>query len=107
VLLAACIAAASQPAWAGSTAQPLSLLGNLAPANAPVDKVIVITDETSYVNVTGGTTVEFVVGKRSFNWSFQSSVTPIIPFDLRRIAPRGLLTHPVETYVAEDPLYQG
>jgi hypothetical protein len=107
VFLATFIAAASHAAPACPLEQPLSFLGNPAPAEAPADKIIVITDETRYVNVTGGTTVKFIVGNRSFNWSFQNAYMRIVPFDLRRIAPRDLLTHPVQTYVAEDPLYQG
>lgn len=107
VFLATSIAAASHLAPACPLEQPLSFLGNAAPAEAPVDKTIVITDQTRYVNVTGGTTVKFVVGNRSFNWSFQNAYMHLIPFDLRRIAPRDFLTHPVATYVAEDPLYLG
>jgi hypothetical protein len=89
-----------------ASAQPLSFLGNAAPAQAAADQVVVITDATRYVNVSGGSTVRFVVGERAFTWSFQNGIAHVVPFDLERIAPKGLLNHPVTTYVSDNPLYQ-
>jgi hypothetical protein len=105
VLLATTLAAAGTTALAASS-QPLSFLGNAAPAQAAVDQVVVITDATRYVNVTGGSTVRFVVGERSFTWSFQNGIAHVVPFDLERIAPKGLLNHPVTAYVSDNLLYQ-
>lgn len=79
----------------------------MAPAQSPADEVIAITDTTSYVKLTGGTTVRFVAGGRSFTWSFQTGGARIAPFDLERIVPRGFLNHRVVVYLADDPLYQG
>jgi hypothetical protein len=104
VLTAMTLAAASTAALAA--AQPSDFRGSAAPAQAAVDQVIVITGATRHVNVTGGSTVRFVVGDRSFSWSFQNGSAHVIPFDLELIAPQGLLNHPVTAYVSDNPLYQ-
>jgi hypothetical protein len=104
LITAMTLAAASTAALAG--AQASDFRGNAAPAQAAVDQVIVITDATRHVNVTGGSTVRFVVGDRSFNWSFQNGTAQVVPFDLQQIAPQGLLTHRVTTYVSGNPLYR-
>ncbi|MFL6673831.1 MAG: CzcE family metal-binding protein [Massilia sp.] len=106
VLIASTMAAASVASQA-ATPQPASFLGAAAPASAAVDKVVVITDATRHVNVTGGTTVRFVAGERSFTWTFENGNVHVMPFDLARVAPAGLLAHPVMTYVSDNPLYQG
>ena len=105
VLTAMTLAAASSAAFAG--VQPADLRGNAAPAQAAVDQVIVVTDATRHVNVTGGSTVRFVVGDRSFSWTFQNGSAHVVPFDLALIAPPGLLNHRVTAYVSDNPLYQG
>jgi hypothetical protein len=97
----------SSAASACTVEQPLSFLGTAVPVQSPADETIVISDATRYVNVTGGETVRFVVGGHAFTWSFQTGGTRIVPFDLGRIAPRGLLNHRVVAYVADDPLYVG
>jgi len=105
LLTAMTLAAASTAALAG--AQPADFRGNAAPAQAAAaaDQVIVITDATRHVNVTGGSTVRFVVGGQSFNWCFQNGSAHVLPFDLQQIAPQGLLTHSVTAYVSDNPLY--
>lgn len=90
---------------AAATPQPTAFLGEPAPQQARADQVVVVTDATRYVNVTGGSTVRFVVGERSFTWSFQTGSVEVAPFDLARIAPQGLLNHRVTAYVADNPLY--
>ena len=104
VLTAMTLAAASTAALAG--VQQPDLRGNAVPAQAAVDQVIVITEATRHVNVTGGSTVRFVVGERSFSWNFQNGSAHVVPFDLQMIAPKGLLNHPVTAYVSDNPLYQ-
>jgi len=103
LITAMTLAAASTAAMAG--ARQSDFRGNAAPAQAAVDQVVVITDATRHVNVTGGSTVRFVVGDRSFNWSFQNGSAHVVPFDLQQIAPQGLLTHGVTAYVSDNPLY--
>ena len=84
---------------------PISLIGSAAPESVAVSRVIVITDATRYVNITGGETVRFVIGTRSYTWNFETGSASIIPFDLSRIAPAGLLNHQVTVYVADNPIY--
>jgi hypothetical protein len=107
LLLAAAMSIANEAALACTVDQPLGFLGTAAPDQSAVDDVAVITPATRYVNVTGGTTVRFIVDGRSFTWSFQTGGARILPFDLARIAPRGLMGHRVVIYVADDPLYLG
>jgi hypothetical protein len=103
VLFATTIAAAG---LAVASPQPISFLGNAVPEQAAVDQVVVITDATRHVNVTGGSTVRFVVGERSFTWCFQNGTAHVSPFDLEVIAPKGLLNRAVTIYVSDNPLYQ-
>ena len=77
----------------------LDLLGDPAVATA-MTRTIVITPATPYVNVKGGEVVKFVVGDQTFAWNFNGVVES---FDLHRIAPAGVLDHPVIAYVGENP----
>jgi hypothetical protein len=79
--------------------------GSAAAASASPDLTIVITDATHHVNVAGGSTVRFVVGGQSFTWTFQNGTGHVAPFDLEEIAPKGVLAHPVKTYVSDNQLY--
>lgn len=103
LMIATTLTAASVAVAAPET--PLSFIGSAAPASAAVSRVIVVTDANRYVNVTGGETVRFVVGNQSFTWNFDIGTAHIMPFDLSRIAPAGLLNHKVTAYVAYDPFY--
>lgn len=105
VLLAATLCAAGSAAFASGFEQPASFRGNAVPTGAAVDQVIVITDATRHVNVTGGSTVRFVIGDQSFTWCFQNGTAHVIPFDLAQIAPKGLVNHRITTYVSDNPLY--
>jgi hypothetical protein len=102
VLTAITLAAAST-AFAGVT--QADVRGSAAPAQSSVDQVVVVTDATRHVNVSGGSTVRFVVGERSFTWTFQNGTANVVPFDLQLIAPQGVLTHPVTTYVSDSAPY--
>ena len=88
---------------AGHLARRIDLLGTPATDQAG-QRTIVITPETVSVDVTSGETVRFVVGARSFAWSFQVSPT-VTMFTLNQIAPPGLLARPIAVYVAANPLY--
>lgn len=89
----------------GGSSTRLDLLGEAAPAYA-ASRTIAITPETRHVNVEGGETVNFIVGSKNFAWNFfvGSSVTS---FDLKRVAPPGLLSHSVIAYISPDPRYTG
>jgi hypothetical protein len=97
-ILSGCVASGSGP-----QALRKDLLG--APgAYAPGLSTVTITPATRWVNVTGGETVRFVSGARSFTWNFQVGVT-VTRFDLNQVAPPGMLERPVMVYVAPNPLY--
>lgn len=83
----------------------IDLLGDPAPATAAT-RTIAITPDTRYVNVTGGDIVNFVVGDKSFAWVFNVGAN-VSSFDLKRVAPPGVLNKTVMAYVAPDPRYIG
>jgi len=85
--------------------QPIELYGSPQPPS-PYGRTIVIAPDTRYVNVTGGETVNFVVGSKTFAWNFFVART-VSNLDLNAIAPPGVLDHPVRVYVAPDPRYIG
>ena len=92
-------------ASASAFSQPLTrldLLGDAAPVSAAT-RTVVITPATKYVNVTGGETVNFVVGDKSFAWNFDGP--GLSAFNLERTAPANLIDHKVVVYVAPNPLY--
>lgn len=84
---------------------PHAFLGDPAPITAAA-KAIVIRPDTKWVNVTGGDTVRFDVGGKSFAWTFNVA-RGIHSFELNRVAPPGMLEHTVVAYVAPDPRYIG
>jgi uncharacterized membrane protein YgcG len=83
----------------------IDLLGDPAVVTAAT-RTIVITPDTSYVNVTGGEIIKFVVGDKSFAWNFDGAQY-LDKFDLNQTAPPGILDHRVIAYVAANPLYSG
>ncbi len=82
---------------------PLKLLGDAAP-EAAAARTVMIAPKTKSVRVTGGETIKFVAGDKSFAWSFTGPET-ITSFDLNRVAPAGVLDHKVRAYVAPNPTY--
>ena len=88
-----------------NTPRPVKLLGDPAPASAAT-QTIVITPTTRAVNVTGGDIVNFIVGDKSFAWTFFVA-KGVYSFDLNQIAPAGILDHQVTAYIAPDPRYIG
>jgi hypothetical protein len=103
---AALAVALTLPALSSTAAQPrLDLLGDPAPTTA-AGRTIAITPDTRYVNVEGGEVVKFDVGGQSFAWSFDGPVN-LMSFDLARVAPSGMLDHPVTAYISPNPLYIG
>ncbi|MDP3843637.1 MAG: CzcE family metal-binding protein [Oxalobacteraceae bacterium] len=87
-----------------ATSVPMALLGSPAPATVSA-RTIVIDADTKYVNVVGGDTVKFNAGDKSFAWSFDVPLT-ITSLDLNRVAPAGVLDHPVKVYVQQNPRYK-
>jgi hypothetical protein len=96
LLLGACGAAPLGSAY------PPEFLGVAAPPQSG-QRTIVITAQTKWINVEGGEIIRFVVGEHEFGWSFDG---PIETFDLRQVAPPGMLDHAVMAYVLPNPLYR-
>jgi hypothetical protein len=93
------LSAAALPALAAPDS--IELLGTSA-TPSPAAQEIRITPKTTYVNVTGGDAVNFIVGDKAFGWIFDGSRN-VGSFDLNDVAPRGVLDHPVTVYIAPDP----
>ncbi|HEV2610760.1 MAG TPA: CzcE family metal-binding protein [Noviherbaspirillum sp.] len=79
------------------------LYGDPAPA-ATAEKTIEIRPDTRHVNVVGGDIVQFVIDGKSFTWRFNVART-VSAFDLKEVAPAGLLDRSVMAYVSPDPRY--
>ncbi|MDB5989858.1 MAG: hypothetical protein JWQ10_1261 [Herbaspirillum sp.] len=79
------------------------LWGSPAPA-AAATKTIVVTPETKFVNLVGGDVVRFVVGDKSFTWSFDGIYFPAA-IDISKVS-NGLLQRPLMAYVVANPMYQ-
>jgi hypothetical protein len=77
--------------------------GSPAPA-AAATKTIVVTPETKFVNLIGGDIVRFVVGDKSFTWSFDGAYFPAA-IDISKVS-NGLLQRPLMAYVEANPMYQ-
>ncbi len=95
MIIAGCAAMGSEPA--------LDLLGSPATVGTGV-RSIVITPQTEHVNVTGGEIIDFKVGDKAFAWHFFVAST-VSYFDLKRVAPPGILDRSVIAYVKPDPRY--
>ncbi len=65
---------------------------------AEARRVIVIDDNTKWVNVNHREVVKFVVQGREFAWAFDGM--PSGSFDLNQIAPAGTLARTVRVYIA-------
>lgn len=86
-------------------ASPNDLFGEAVPPTAAT-KTINIDHDTSYVNVTGGDVVKFIVHGQEYTWDFDSA-NNISEIDLNALLPTGALHHVVKIYVARDPTYEG
>jgi hypothetical protein len=81
----------------------IDLWGSPATA-AAATKTIVVTPDMTYVNLIGGDVVCFVVGNKSFTWSFDGIYFPAA-IDISKVS-NGLLQRPLIAYVEANPMYQ-
>lgn len=87
----------------GTVEPPLHLLGMGAQVGGG-SRTIVIGPNTQHVNVEGGEIIDFIVDGKRFAWHF--FVPDTIPaFDLKRVAPPGMLDRSVMAYLSPDPRY--
>jgi hypothetical protein len=83
----------------------VDLYGQSVPVSGG-ERTIVINPDTRHVHVEGGETIRFVAGGKEFAWAFNVARS-IHSFDLREVAPPGVLNHSVRAHVAPDPKYIG
>ena len=81
------------------------LLGQSEPSGYAT-RTVVIGPQTAYVNVDRGDVVKFVVGDKSFAWSF-ATPSNISEVNLDQVAPPGTLDHMVKVYIKRMPAYDG
>lgn len=81
-----------------SAATSVHLLGDRA-GPAEGTRQIALTPADVSVDVRFGEVVRFVVADREFSFRF-NGVRPVMSFDLRTVAPAGLLTHEVVAHVS-------
>jgi hypothetical protein len=88
-------------AMAAHAAVPTRLLGAVVP---PTDttRTIQIDPATRHVNVNRGDKIRFVANGKEFGYFFDGPRGQT-SFDLRRVAPPGMLDHRVVAYVEPDP----
>jgi hypothetical protein len=100
LLLAAVFATAAHAASRGDAAaygQPVS------PNSA--DRVIELTPQTRFVNVTNGETVTFEKGGQRFTWHVDT-FNNVAEFALAKISPNTMNINGVEVYVAPGEYYR-
>ena len=103
-LMAALLIAVCAILSAPASAATITMVSLGSAASARSATVIVRVDPTTtHVNVTDGTTVNFVVGSNAFAWRFDVPHNVFL-FDLNRIAPPNVVDHQVEVYVAPSML---
>lgn len=88
----------------GPVTPRIDLLGMPVIDQSAVLSTVTITPATRWVNVTSGETVRFIAGDQAFAWNFQVSPN-VATFDLKQIAPPGVLARRIPVYVTPNPLY--
>lgn len=93
---------------AASAAQAAGPAGTAADFGSPVanatGRVIEVTPQTRYINVTQGEVVTLKMGEQTLTWQV-NTYPNVSTFPLARIAPDAAAGK-VKVYVAADPAYQ-
>jgi hypothetical protein len=87
-------------AGAQSHSYRFDLLG--APGSPAIARTIAIGPQTAHVNVVRNETITFNVNRKTFTWLFDGPLY-VSSVELNRVAPPGLLDHPVIAYISPDP----
>ena len=101
-IIAAAIAGTASGAYAAANTKEFGMSSSAANA----DHHVVIKQDTKWVNIDDGDTVEFNVGDKSFTWHFDT-LRGESAFELSKIAPEGIDVSKVIVYVGANPLYRG
>jgi hypothetical protein len=88
-------------AMGAHAAVPTRLLGDVIPVTQ-ASRTIRIDPATRYVNVYRGETIRFLANGQQFGYFFDGAPGEA-SFDLRRVAPQGMLEHRVLAYITPDP----
>ena len=98
-------AASATPVAHGPLVEPrIDLLGD--PVASPVGRLVHIDAGTRHVTVEGGETIRFDSNGRQFSWSFSGPLS-VTAFNLRRVAPPGMLERDLMVYIRPNPNYIG
>lgn len=79
--------------------------GSEAPASAATE-TIRLSQDTKYVNVNNGDTVDFISNGKSFTWHFDT-FPGTTSLDLSQLGAKQLHADHVRVYIGANPLYQG
>ena len=101
-IIAAAIAGTASGAYAAANTKEFGT----ATSAANADHHVIVKQDTKWVNVDDGDTVEFNVDGKSFTWHFDT-LRGESAFELSKIAPEGVDAGKVIVYVAANPLYRG
>ena len=82
-------------------AVPTRLVGDAA-TPAMATQTVVLTPTTDTVNVDWGQTVDFKLDNQQFAFDFDG-VREASRINLQRVAPAGMLDHPVYAYIQDFP----
>lgn len=93
--------AALATAVSAQASAPTSLLGNTVP-DSTANRVVQISPSTKDLNVKWGQSVEFQSQGKSFTYDFNGPRADA-RVNLQRVAPAGVINHPVYAYVGSFP----
>ncbi len=105
IVAGACALASVSLTLSACAADNSSLLGQSEPSGYAT-KTVVIGADTSFVNIDRGDVVKFIIGDKSFSWSFATPGS-ISEVTLNEVAPAGMLDHTVKVYIKRIPIYDG
>ncbi len=108
-LAACCMLSFAAPARAESASQYRWQFGDSAEGGR-VDREIVVTANTRWINVMAGQVIRFVVpgaagANASFTWHFDAFSGGVA--DLSRLAPEAMALRSINIYIAKDSHYSG
>jgi hypothetical protein len=83
-----------------SHAYRFDLLGT--PGSPAIARTIAIGPQTAHVNIVRNETITFNVNGKTFTWLFDGPLY-VSSVELNRVAPPGVLDHPVIAYISPDP----
>lgn len=90
-------------AVSAQAAVPTRLFGTPVP-DSVASRVVAITPSTDSINAQWGQSIEFKDHGKSFAYVFDGPHADDARVNLERVAPAGMINHPVYAYVAGNPV---